>query len=65
MVIEFQHVIIMKMVTYLLVKMEHNVFQNVKIMQFIMKKCMKMELLVLAIDVQEIIQHITLVHHHI
>lgn len=36
---------------YLLVKMEHNVFQNVKIMQFIMKKCMKMELLVLAIDV--------------
>ena len=36
---------------YLLVMMEHNVFQNVNIMQFIMKKCMKMELLVLVIDV--------------
>ena len=51
MVIVFQHVIIMKMETYLLVMMEHNVFQNANIMQFIMKKCMKMELLALVIDV--------------
>ena len=36
---------------YLLVMMEHNVFQNVNIKQYIMKKCMKMELLVLVIDV--------------
>ena len=64
MVTVFQHVIIMKMVMYLLAMMEHNVFQNVNIVQFIMKKCMKMELLALVIDVWDQIQHIIGIHHH-